>query len=117
MTRVVIPVSGNFLSEKFNDCSYYQIIEIDNGATVSRKEGVPSGKYLHKLPLLVKQYGITDVITHRIDRDSLAYFNNTKINLFIGVTINTPDQLIEEYLEGTLKSNTRSIHMDNTTIK
>lgn len=106
MTKVVIPVSGNFLSEKFNDCTYYQIVEIDNGATVSRTEGIPSELFLHKLPLLVQQYGITDVIAHRIDKASLNFISDTKVNLFVGVNISSPDQLIEEYLEGTLKSNT-----------
>ena len=40
---------------------------------------------------------------------SINYFSETKINLFIGVEINTPEKLIEDYLMGTLKSNTQNI--------
>lgn len=107
MTKVVIPVSGNFLSKKFNDCAYYQIVEIDNGVRVSGKEGVPSEPFLHKLPLLVQHYGITDVIAHHIDKASLNYISETKVNLFVGVNISSPERLIKEYLDGTLKSNTK----------
>lgn len=106
MTKVVIPVSRNFLSEKFNDCTYYQIVEIDNETTVSRKEGIPSELFLHKLPLLVQHYGISDVIAYRIDKASLNFISDTKVNLFVGVNISSPDRLIDAYLDDTLKSNT-----------
>ncbi len=106
MTKVVIPVSRNFLREKFNDCTYYQIVEIDSGATVSRKEGIPSELFLHKLPLLVQQYGISDVIAHSINKPSLNFISDTKVNLFVGVNISSPDRLIDAYLDGALKSNT-----------
>jgi predicted Fe-Mo cluster-binding NifX family protein len=113
MRKVAIPVSGDYLSEKFKDCTSYHIIEIDIQEHASGKEEILPQHFLSDLSKWDSQYGITDVITHQIDKDSIAYFSDTKINLFIGVHINTPDQLIEEYLKGTLKSNTLSINTNN----
>ena len=104
MIKVVIPVSGNLLSENFGECSYYEIYEIDKKAVVSKIEEVSPLKALIDLSKWVEHSGITDVIVYDIDETSMKYFANTKINLFVGVAISTPKQLIDEYLKGTLKS-------------
>ena len=109
MIKVAIPVSGNLLSESFGECSYYEVYEIDNKAVVSRKEEVPPLKALSELPKWAEHSGITDVIVHGIDKTSMKYFADTKINLFIGVNISAPEQLVEEYLKGTLRSDSNSI--------
>ena len=109
MIKVAIPISGNLLSKNFNDCSYYAIYKIDKETIVSRKEGVAAEKTSKELPKWAEHSGITDVIVHEIDKVSMEYFSGTKINLFVGVNINTPEQLIEEYLKGTLRSDTHNI--------
>lgn len=108
MPKVAIPISGSFLSEKFNDCTNYQIYEIDEQGKISRKDGMSPQLFLNMLPDLANQYGITDIIAHSIDKTSLNYINGTKINLFVGMNISSPDQLIDAYLEGSLKSNTHT---------
>jgi len=109
MNRVVIPIEGDFLSEMFNDCTSYQVYEIDNNEQISKVKGIPSQKISGKLQKLMENYGATDLIVHSIDRVSLKFFSETKLNLFIGVEIRKPEQLIEDYLKGTLKSNTLNI--------
>jgi predicted Fe-Mo cluster-binding NifX family protein len=116
MPKVTIPISGNFLSEKFNDCSNYQIIEIDEQGKISRKDGMPPQLFLTMLPDLANQYGITDIIAHSIDNASLKYINDTKINLFVGLNISTPEQLIDAYLEGSLQSNTHQVTTKKDTL-
>lgn len=116
MTNVVVPVSGNFFGEKIKDSSYYQIVEIDNGTTVSIKKGVPSDIFPHKLPQLIKQLAITDIIAHTMDKDSLDYITNTKVNFFVGVNISSPDRLINAYLEGRIKSNMKRIPPKKDTV-
>lgn len=106
MHKVAIPVSGNVLSENFKDCSYYQIFEIDDQGIITNKDGMLPQSFLKMLPILENNYDITDIIVHAIDQDSLGYIKDSKINLFIGVNIESPIQLINAYLEGTLKSNT-----------
>lgn len=108
MNKVVIPIEGDFLSEAFNDCTSYHIYEIDTNDQIRGIIEIPSQKKSSDFSMLAKQYEITDLIVHSIDRVSLNFFTETKVNLFIGVELNTPDRLIEEYLKGSLKSNTHS---------
>ncbi|MCK5276879.1 MAG: hypothetical protein KAK04_00050 [Cyclobacteriaceae bacterium] len=109
MVKVAIPVTGDLLSENFKDCSYYVIYEIDNKEVVNKKKEVPPKKLRNELSKWTETSGITDVIVHGIDNPSVNYFSTTKINLFVGVTINEPEQLIEEYLKGTLQSDAQRI--------
>ncbi len=109
MNKIGIPIEGDFLSKEFNASTSYHIYEIDENDKVRGIIEIPSQKKTSDFTLLASQYEITDLIVHSIDRKSINYFTETKINLFIGVDINTPGQLIEEYLKGSLKSNTLSI--------
>lgn len=109
MVKVAIPVTGDLLSENFGDCAYYEIYEIDDKEVVSKKKDVSPKKRMSELSKWAEASGITDVIVHGIDNPSVNYFSTTKINLFVGVTINEPELLIEEYLKGTLQSDAQNI--------
>jgi predicted Fe-Mo cluster-binding NifX family protein len=110
MRRVAIPLADNKLSEYFGQCSHYEIFEIANKTIQSSKVESHSIKEIEKIPDWVAQKGITDVITYKIDKRYIALFGNTKINLFVGVPMDTPETLIESYLNGTLKSDSQIIN-------
>ena len=109
MLKVAVPVRGEYLSENFTQCSYYLIYEIKNKKIVGKKVEVFTKGFQGMISDWPKKLGITDVIAHGIDKASLSEISDTKINLFVGVSISTPDKLIEEYLNGTLRSDTHSI--------
>ena len=106
MGKVVLPVSGECLSENFTRCFYYLIYEIENRKIVSKKVEIFPKGFLLGISDWPEKLGITDVIAHKIDEASFAEFNCSKINLFVGVRISQSDLLIEEYLNGTLRSDT-----------
>ena len=105
MTKIVIPVQGDLLSNSFNFCSYFLIYEIKDRQIVGKKIDFFPAQFKAKIDQWSGS-GITDVIVHYIDEHSLSVLTSTKINLFVGVKISSPDALIEEFLNGTLKSNT-----------
>lgn len=109
MVKIAIPVSENLLSEKFGDCSHYEIIEIEKNTIKSRMQGNPPKKISGEIYDWIAMSGITDVIVHHIDRTDLNFFADTKINLFIGIKITSPEIIIDEYLKGTLKSDAKTI--------
>lgn len=109
MIKVAIPVLSNLLSMRFGECSHYETFEIDNKAVLYRKEEVPPVKLTSELPAWLEHSGITDVIAHSIDKALLPYFTESKINLYVGVQIKSPEELIEEYLKGSLRSNSQII--------
>ncbi len=110
MRRVAIPLMDDKLSEYFGQCSHYEIFEIDNKTIKSSKVEFHSIKEIEEIPDWVVKKGITDVIAYKMDKKFIALFSNTKINLFVGVPMDTAASLIDSYLNGTLRSDAKIIH-------
>ncbi len=103
MNRVAIPVFEGQLSEYFGQCDHYEIFEIDDATVKNIVSEVPPGEYVTKLPEWASIEKITDIIVYRIEKSIINLFAPLKINLFVGVHINTPGNLIEDYINGMLK--------------
>ncbi len=110
MKRVAIPLVKDRLSEYFGKCSYYEIFEIDQKTIKSSKIGIPSHQDLTKIPDWVIEKGITDVIIHKMDKKVFSLLAETKINLFVGIPIDSPDAIIKGYMSGSLKSDAKIIN-------
>jgi len=113
MIKIAIPITENILSERFGKCSHYIVYEIEKKTIVNKKNIVPPINDIDKLATWAESTGITDVIVNYISKYYLEYFSNTKINLFVGVKQDTPEQLIERYLNGTLKSDAHIFEKKN----
>lgn len=109
MRRVAIPIVENKLSEHFGDCNFYEIFEIEDGEIRKSSVEVPTVDTMLELPMWLKQRGITDVIVYRIKKDIISLFASNKINLFVGIQQDTPEHLIEDYLNGKLESDEQII--------
>lgn len=110
MVKLAIPVSNDVLSKIFGQCHHYEIIEIDNDNCTTKRQEIPPKDDAASLLQWIKNEGITDVIAHHIDGSFVNYFADTKINLFIGIHISSPDELVDEYLNGTLQSNANNLN-------
>lgn len=108
MTKIAIPVKDDLLSSSFNDCSYFLIYEIVDRKIVGKKIDFFPEEFKAKIDQW-SYSGITDVIVHYIDELSISVLTSTKINLFVGVKVSQPDDIIEEFLSGTLKSDTHTM--------
>ncbi len=104
MRRVAIPILNNRLSENFGECNYYMIFEVDNKIRSTKKAMLPSGINMPELPKWLKGEGITDVVTYKINSGIVNLFVAEKINLFLGIQIETPENIIDDYLQGKLVS-------------
>ncbi|MFA9392903.1 MAG: NifB/NifX family molybdenum-iron cluster-binding protein [Prolixibacteraceae bacterium] len=102
--RVAIPVFNGKLSEYFGQCSQYEIVEIENDHVKSRVVVIPPTKDITQLPEWAANQKITDIITYKIDKRIIHLFTPFRINLFVGITIDAPRQLIKDYINGKLKS-------------
>ena len=119
MRRVAIPVTNHMLSEYFGECSHYEIFEIDRDILDRKELEIPVGTGMTDLPAWLEEHGITDVITYKVNAKIISLFASKKVNLFVGIPINPPQNLIEDYLNGRLESNKRIIeeitHIENNT--
>jgi predicted Fe-Mo cluster-binding NifX family protein len=107
--RVAIPVSNDMLSEYFGQCSYYEIFEISENGITGEKIKMPYKEDITKLPEWMADKGVSDVIVFKVDKRIINLFSTYRINLFVGISIDTPKNLIEGYINGNLKSNERII--------
>ncbi|MCK4921510.1 MAG: hypothetical protein KAS71_10720 [Bacteroidales bacterium] len=109
MKRIAIPIKEGKLSEYFGQCGYYEIFEIENNSIQANTLEVPPVKDIDKLPDWIVSQGITDVIAHKIDKSVISLFSKLKVNLFIGIPINTTNILVDDCLNGQLKSDFKII--------
>lgn len=110
MKRVAIPVVNDKLSEYFGQCNHYVIFDIDKNKIINKKIVVPPDKHISSIPKWAAENYITDIITYKIEKKIISLFCKNKVNLFVGVPINTPQILIEEYLCGRLSSDENIIY-------
>jgi predicted Fe-Mo cluster-binding NifX family protein len=109
MKRVAIPIVNEQLSENFGECNYYTIFEVDKKIESTKSTYLPAGISALELPSWLKGEGVTDVITFKINRRIINLFAAEKINLFLGIPIATPENIIDDYLQGKLVSDKRII--------
>ncbi|MBT3302859.1 MAG: hypothetical protein HOD63_09895 [Bacteroidetes bacterium] len=109
MVKVAIPINENFMCADFGACTTFVIYDIDQKIIKSRHVEAPIASNNIILLKWIEDMGITDLIVHRIDQTILQKFSDTKLNLFIGVSLNSPENLIDDYLHGCIQSDAQSI--------
>ncbi len=109
MKRVAIPIENKLLSENFGECNFYSIFEVDKKINSTRTTFLPDGINSVDIPRWLKGEGVTDVVTHRINRQIVNLFVAEKINLFLGISIDSPENIIDDYLQGKLVSDKKII--------
>ncbi len=109
MKRIVIPIENNKLSEYFSKCSYYLVAEIYKEHISMKEFKFSEINDNQELVNWLVNIEASDIVAHNIDNEIINALVNTKISLFVGIAINTPEGLIESYLNGNLKSDLQVI--------
>lgn len=109
MKRVAIPINNGKLSEYFGKCSYYKVFEIEGDFIHEKDYELPVVNNTDELPAWAFENGITDIITYKIDKQIINFFGKYKINLFVGIDLDTPEHLISEFMKGRITSNHKII--------
>ena len=105
MKRIAIPIERGKLSEYFGNCNHFEIFEIDEKFIEKSILEFPLFKLKTELPNWLASKGVTDVIMYKIDKLILKMFQTHKMNLFIGVEMDYPDRITNDYIDGKLYSN------------
>jgi len=104
MQKIAIPLSGRKLSLRFAECRQIKIYCVKNRKIVNEDlTSLPAYQ-----PDLISEWiienGITDVIVAGIELKLLQTLNRNKVNVFVGVKVETPDNLVKEYIDGILET-------------
>lgn len=104
MKKVSLPLDNRTLSPHFEKCSAFIIFTIEN-ENIIKSDLEHSHLQPGLFPYWLAQKGVTDIIARGVDEDTVRKFNQFKINVFVGVKSADPQELVEEFLSGTLETN------------
>jgi len=105
MKKIALPVTGNMLCPHFGLCQHFKIFNVVNQMVLS-EELIKAP--VHKpglLPGWLANKCITDVIVSGIGHNAIEIFNQNKINVFVGVEVKHPKDLLDDFMKGTLETN------------
>lgn len=105
MRKIAVPVMDNKLSPHFDSCLLFQIFLVENQEIVKEYIIQPSSQPSESLTIYLAKEGITDLITSEIRHEEVDFFNQHKINVFVGVKMKSPRNLVKDYIDGTLETN------------
>lgn len=104
MKKIALPVNGSKLCSQFEKCHEFLIITTKNKKAID-KEFVHSHLQPGLFPYWLANRGVTDIIVHDIDYNSINKFHQYKINVFVGVKTSYASSLMKEFMDGTLETN------------
>ncbi|MBC8486669.1 MAG: ATPase [Bacteroidetes bacterium] len=105
MKKIALPVKENKLSPHFGECSHFKFYYEENGKII-KEDLIPAPPQQPELiPNWFVEKGVTDVIAAGIGLKLIEILNQQKINVFVGVKVEDPRVLVQEYLDGTLETN------------
>ena len=105
MQKIAIPVLGQKLSQHFATSLLFDIFVVEDKSIVKENLMHVSSQLSESLPVWLARNGVTDVITREIGNKDINLLNQHKINVFVGVKLENPKYLVQEYMDGTLETN------------
>jgi predicted Fe-Mo cluster-binding NifX family protein len=103
--KIAIPVKNNELSVHFGLADRFFIYTLEGKEIIETEILIPPPHDTGTFPKWLKKLGVTDVISSGIGQKALDWFNTVNVKVYTGVEENKPEDLILEFLSGTLKQN------------
>jgi predicted Fe-Mo cluster-binding NifX family protein len=104
MQKIAIPILDHKLSPNFVTSPLFKIYLVEDETIVKESLMHLPSHLPESLPVWLAKKGVTDIITRRIGHRDIDVFNQHKINVFVGVLSDNPDDLVQEYINGTLET-------------
>ena len=110
--KIAIPMSGNKLSQHFGHCRQFAIFEVDKESrqVTGRDLLEPPPHEPGVLPRWLREQGVDTVIGGNMGQRARTILKSHGIELCMGVECREPEELVREYLEGTLVTGAGRCH-------
>jgi len=109
MQKIAIPILGQKLSQHFATSLLFDIFVVEDKTIIKENLMHVSSQLSESLPVWLARNGVTDIITRKIENKDINLLNRHKINVFVGVKLEYPKYLVQEYIDGTLETNDKLI--------
>ncbi len=104
MAKIAVPVVKGQLNGHFGHTQQFCIYKTRNNSIVEKEVLVPPHHQPGVYPKWLAELGVTDVIAGGMGPKAIALFNQNKINVFVGVEIKSPEELVLDLLNGILET-------------
>jgi ATP-binding protein involved in chromosome partitioning len=106
--KIAIPLAEGQLCMHFGHCERFALLDVDLDArTITAREDLtPPPHEPGVLPRWLAEQGVGVVLAGGMGQRAMALFEEKNIRVVVGLAPDTPERLVEQYLEGTLKSGT-----------
>jgi predicted Fe-Mo cluster-binding NifX family protein len=114
--KVAVPVENGILCAHFGHCEKFYIATVEEGTIKNEKEITPPEHQPGLYPKWIKAQGVACVIAGGMGESAQRLFKNEEIELYMGVPVKAPIELIKDYIQGVLRSGVNSCnhhHEDN----
>ena len=105
MKRIALPVTENKLCPHFGLSSHFKFYFEENGKIINEELVSVPAQQPELIPNWLIKKGVTDVIAAGIGLKPIEILNQHKINVFVGVKMKALDELLREFMDGTLETN------------
>ena len=104
--RIAIPIAGGRLCMHFGHCEQFALVEVDDAASkpVNTTFVTPPPHEPGVLPRWLHEQGATVIIAGGMGQRAQQLFTQNDIKVVVGAPAETPENLVQAYLDGTLAS-------------
>jgi predicted Fe-Mo cluster-binding NifX family protein len=102
--KVAIPTAEGRLTPHFGHCRQFAIVEVADGRIKGIAMLEPPPHEPGVLPEWLHQQGVTHVIVGGMGQRAQGHFANKGIEVVIGAPALSPEELVGQYLDGTLQT-------------
>ena len=104
--KIAIPLAEGKLCMHFGHCETFALVDVDlaNRKVIGRKDLVPPPHEPGVLPVWLAEMGAGMILAGGMGQRAQELFRAQNIQVTVGLTVETPEELIGQYLAGTLQA-------------
>ena len=104
MKKIAIPSTNNLLGVHFGHCEHFYIYEAGKREVKKREIIIPPPHQPDLYPDWLNKKNVTDVIAGGMGQKAIDNFKQKKINVHTGAPQKSPDEIVQNFLNGTLET-------------
>lgn len=104
MKKIAIPLLNKTLCSHFGHSQEFVIYETSDHEVINVSHLPPPPHEPGTIPRWLHEQGVTDIIAGGIGQRAIQILLDNDINVYVGVEAKTADELVKDFLEGTLKA-------------
>lgn len=112
MKKIAIPIANGKLSAHFGHAPHFYVYHTEGNEIVKEEMATPPPHEFGVIPNWLAEIKVSDLITGGIGPKAVDILNSRNINVFTGAPVESPQKIVKDFLEGTLKTTANMCNHD-----